>query len=32
MKKLFESKKVLTDVATVDPDAKTIFRKAPFIQ
>ena len=32
MKKLFESRKVITVVATVDPDAKIISTKAPFIQ
>ena len=32
MKKLFESRKVLNGAATVDPDAKIIFTKAPFIQ
>ena len=32
MKKLFESTKVTTGVATVDPHAKTTFTKAPFIQ
>ena len=32
MKKLFESRKVITVVATVDPDAKIIFTKAPFMQ
>ena len=32
MKKLFEYRKVITVAATVDPDAKIIFTKAPFIQ
>ena len=32
MKKLFESRQVITVVATVDPDAKIIFTKAPFMQ
>ena len=32
MKKLFVSRKVIAGTATVVPDAKTIFTKAPFIQ
>ena len=32
MQKLFESRKVITGVATVDPDRKIIFTKAAFIQ
>ena len=32
MKKLFVSRKVIARTATVDPDAKIIFTKAPFIQ
>ena len=32
MKKLFVSRKVIAGTATVDPDAKIIFTKAPFIQ
>ena len=31
-KKLFESRKVISRAATVDPDAKIIFTKAPFTQ
>ena len=32
MKKLFESRKFITSAATVDPDTKIIFARAPFIQ
>ena len=32
MKIFFESRKVITGAATVNPDAKIIFTKAPFIQ
>ena len=32
MKKLFETRKVTTGAATVDPNTKIIFTKAPFIQ
>ena len=32
MKKLLESRKVINGAATVDPDAKIIFKWAPFIQ
>ena len=32
MKKLFESRKVITGVASVDPDAKIILTRVPFVQ
>ena len=32
MKTLFQSRKVINGVATVDPDGKIIFTKAPFIK
>ena len=32
MEKLFESRKVVTGAATVDPDTKITFTKVPFIQ
>ena len=32
MKKLFESRNVITRAATVDPDAKIIFTRVPFMQ